>query len=902
MSMLPDGPYNPSVEEPKILDFWLKNSFYKPEYNPDKDVLDSFDEFLTKKEETWCLICPPPNAYARPHIGNISGYAYQDAMARFARMTGKRVLMIPGKDHAGLEGEAIFIREILEKQGKRKSDFSREEFYAQIMEFFKRNMALARHDEQIIGLSADFDRDIFTLDPRVVDIVLDTFIEMYKKGMIYKGVRIVNWDTKARTAVADNQVIFQEVNTPFYYFKYLYGDVDDRAIELKNKMQDRTVSFFVKRISSDTDFKLQDNYYIQYQFLLEDKNIECIPIGFSKQQILSANSLSGRVIGIEMRLDKRYRLIVSNLSYEGDIRKEMFKVWQMLLKHNQNLNYTLTPGSHFILFSDYEDEKFYRNGFVIGTVRPETIFGDTAIACNPNDKRYKQFVGHKIEVEFLGNKKTLSFIEDYCVDMNFGTGLLKVTPAHSVEDWEISSRHPNECLPPIQVINKDLKMNILTGFDYEGLSIKDARIKLEQDMHKFGNLVYIDQEYKTNIKIAERTKAQIEPLLSSQWYLSYDVPIDGGKTLRQAAIDMVKHGEVRIHPKGMESKFFHWMENLRDWAISRTLWWGYRLPVWYHGDIKEIINSEGQIEELIQLYGTNEWIPIDYSNPNHMKVQKESPGEGWYQDESVLDTWFSSGQWVYATLMSFGLIDKFFPTNVMCSGFDILENWDTRMMMFTYFKTKKIPFRDLYLTGLVLGTDGQKMSKSKGNIIDIDKVRDEYGTDALRLAYFYQNSAGANYAITYEKLKTFKQFCNKIWNAGKFILKYVEFYDAQILESSYGIDLNNALVKKIRQHLSDVKKRVIKNIKSFKFGLATYNLYQNFWHFYCDILIEESKSFLIDSTDLLSKKQVVSFMLDAFKEYLKLLHPFIPFITERIWQELPKKHGEHRSIMYTRIL
>jgi valyl-tRNA synthetase len=559
-------------------------------------------------------------------------------------------------------------------------------------------------------------------------------------------------------------------------------------------------------------------------------------------------------------------------------------------------------------------------------------------------------------------------------------------------------------------------------------------------------------------------------LLSSQWYLKYD-------GIKEAAKKMVEDGKVTIHPESMVSKFNHWMDNLRDWAISRSLWWGYRLPVWYHGEVKEEIGENGEVRELIKLGGggqeaggskgdelraegleqktilvdavgtlinsneskdiesyslnnvlaeylsrlankiivvtnatdeslsaidellrdykfeiytlhknpdkseseyfeklisnfnlkskniiyidhkdknvnaavkagilnslvsdsnehrikfidelttkhetldtrsehqtpnTEHWQPLEYNNPNHLRVQKESPGEGWFQDENVLDTWFSSGQWVYATLEKYGLMKEFFPTDVMVSGFDILENWISRMMMFTYFKHKDVPFKNVYLTGLVKGTDGQKMSKSRGNVLSIDDLREKYGTDAVRMVYFYQNSAGADYAMTYEKLDTFKKFVNKLWNASKFVLMNIE--DMELGARSWELEFALPENKALYDHVVKTKNHITKNIEKFELGLATYNLYHAFWDEFADIHIEAVKKYTYTQKDKVTgeiisepkpedKLETQKVLLFALKEYLKMLHPFIPFVTERIWKEIPKQDGDHESLMYSR--
>ena len=293
---------------------------------------------------------------------------------------------------------------------------------------------------------------------------------------------------------------------------------------------------------------------------------------------------------------------------------------------------------------------------------------------------------------------------------------------------------------------------------------------------------------------------------------------------------------------------------------------------------------------------------LDTNNPEHMRVQIESPGENWIQDENVLDTWFSSGQWPFAILKAENLIDTFYPTDVMETGFDILENWVSRMMMFSWFVMKEIPFKEVYLHGLVLGKDGQKMSKSKGNLVDIDKAREDYGTDAIRMVYFYQNRAGASYAFSPDKLKNFKQFMNKIWNASRFVLMNLEGSDSTNYEPIEFSDLKLEISREIFNHIVELKKKITKNIETYEFGHTTDSLYQEFWHTYCDIHIEKAKEYL--KPESISKKEeqeeVLNVMIYALREYIKMLHPFIPFITEAIWKELPKVDGDHKALMYSR--
>lgn len=771
--MLPAGPYEHKQFEAQILKFWLDNDYYRPEYNPITDSVNSTEEMKKDTRKPWCLICPPPNAYGRPHIGNISGYAYMDAMARYQRMNGKKVLVLPGKDHAGLEGEGVFVREVLEKQKRNKFDMKREDFYQEMMEYNFKNMEIGLQDEKNIGLSADFSRNTFTLDPDIVDTVLETFVQMYDKKMIYKGVRIVNWDPKARSVIADNQCVREEREGSLYYIKYKLTDSDE---------------------------------YL-----------------------------------------------------------------------------------------------------TVATTRPETMFGDTAVAVNPKDKRFTKFVGKKVTIPLTNIQ--IPVITSFRVLEDFGTGALKITPAHSQDDNQImmewNKENPEQAITYQNVIDKRLTLVGLTPEKYKGRKYKEAKEEILIDLKDQG-LLEKEEKVKQNVLISDRTKALVEPLMSSQWYLRYD-------SIKEESKKMVNDGRINLFPESMVDKFNFWMDNLRDWAISRSLWWGYRLPVWYAGEVKEEINSSGEVEEFILIDGN--WVPLEYNNPNHIRVQIEEPqpeaGQPlaeWRQDEDVLDTWFSSGQWVYATLKKYDLMDTFFPTDVMVSGFDILENWISRMIMFTYFHEGKEPFKNVYLTGLVQGTDGQKMSKSKGNMIDMDKIVEEYGTDAVRLAYFYQNSAGASYSITPEKLKNFKGFLNKIWNASKYSLSHVDFMykDRSLKLEALKLEFS----KKVFTHIQDVQAHITENIEKYQLGLATFNLYQEFWHTYCDVLIEESKEYLWDKKDketgeIISspnaedRAEVATVMIYALKTYLKLLHPFIPFITQTIWNEVPKDQSDHKVLMYT---
>jgi valyl-tRNA synthetase len=844
MKQLKEGQYNFKETEEKILKFWGSKKFFKPEFNPKTGEVNSLEEMKADTRESWSLICPPPNAYDRPHIGNLSGYAYQDALARFNRLKGKKVLMVPGKDHAGLEGEATFVRDVLEKEGKRKSEYSREDFYNRVWEHQQKFIDLIRADEKAIGLSADFDRELYTLDDKIVGTVLDTFIKMYKDGLIYKGVRIVNWDVKAQSTIPDNQCERKEAEGTLYYIKYQFEE---------------------------------------------------------------------------------------------------------------------------------DSSKF----LTVATTRPETMLGDTALVVHPNDERYKDFVGKKVIIP-LANR-AIPVITNGRIEKEFGTGVLKCTPAHAAEDYEImlewnaeqlkikneklkieehdrpavidnAKEFEPELIGYINVIDKNLRLVGPIPEQYKGLKVNAARIQIAEDLKAAG---FLEKEEKItqNLLISERTGVVVEPLMTSQWFMD----VSG---LKKPLREMVEKEMVKIHPKNLEKKFFSWVDNMRDWAISRNLWWGYRLPVWYNGEIVEEINSDGLVElklrkpnlsfrtersedpesgssELEKAQGGAKdqilnqvqddrevgLMDFDPSNPDHMRVQLDSPGEGWIQDDDILDTWFSSGQWPYAVLEAFGLMDTFYPTNALVSATDLLVKWDLTMMLFSHYSTGKQPFDHLFLTGLVKGTDGQKMSKSKKNYIPMDDTREQYGIDSFRMNCFYQNKAGSAYAITGDTLKNFRNFNNKIWNASKFVMMNLEdfpqtevFAEVDRAQTAENLKLK-VKSKKLKvekedlamlDHLIEMETSWNEGFEKYRFGLITEKLYESFWHEFCDKYIETTKSRVWKNKESgeytstpESRYAAQAVLYYGLKTYLKMLHPFIPFVTEEIWQNLVEDGKYELPIMYS---
>jgi valyl-tRNA synthetase len=447
-----------------------------------------------------------------------------------------------------------------------------------------------------------------------------------------------------------------------------------------------------------------------------------------------------------------------------------------------------------------------------------------------------------------------------------------------MQRWNKS--HPKEKIDYINVIWKDGKLYGPVG-KYKGLTVKKARDEVYKDLKKEG-LIEKEEEIEQSVSICERCKEIIEPIISSQWYVQVN-------QLQKNAIKAVKNGDIKIHPKYMSKRYFQWMKNLRDWPISRSLWWGYRIPAWYQGVKKEEVNDDGKVIETV------DGKELDVTNPKQMKVQFDSPGKGWNQDEDVLDTWFSSGQWPYATLTKENLMDYFYPTDVMETGYGILELWVSRMIMLGLYRTNKIPFKDVYLHGMLKGTDGRTMSKSKGNVISMDDVVNEHGADTLRQFYYVAGKAGRTYRFDWERIKYARNFLNKLWNASKFVFMNLK------KKHIYNIDDGKLeMTKEDKEMLKEVKrvsKKVAKHIRDFRFNLAIEELQDSFWHIFCDSYLEYSKEYLY--SDKLNSDATQFILWKCLKTYLELMHPFIPFITEYVWQKLPKSENESKTIMYT---
>ncbi len=679
--------YQPQEVENEIYARWEKSGFFNP------DNLDA--------GESYCNILPPPNANGELHIGHASGYTVMDIFGRFNRMNGKKTLLLPGKDHAGIQTQVVFEKKIKADTGKTRQEIGREEFYKKTYEFCLDRANYMRNQEKKIGISADWSREKFTLDPDVLKNALETFVKMHGDGLIYKGKRIINWCPRCATALSDVEVLHKDTPGKLYFIKY----------PLENSAAFLTVA----------------------------------------------------------------------------------------------------------------------------TTRPETMLGDTAIAVNPKDQRFEKLVGKKV---ILPLQNTLiPIIADRRIDLTFGTGAVKITPAHDPLDWEIGRDHS---LPEIQIINEQALITELGG-KYAGLSTLEARQDILADLEKLGLLEKVE-DLAHSVSICERCKTTIEPLTSEQWFINV-------QTLKQKAIEAIEKGELEIFPTNFKRILVDWFGNMRDWCISRQIWWGPQFPVWYCA-------SCGQEKYTVSL-------EKPASCPH-------CGGKDLTQDENTFDTWFTSGQWVHTTLQARGDDFKtFYPTDMMITGRDLLFFWASKMIMMSLYATGQVPFKNLFFTGLVLDKEGHKFSKSRGNGIDPLTMIDKFGADALRMSLIMDSAPGQDSRLYEEKIETFRNFANKLWNISRYCLTQEGF---ELVEKISSADLKSATDHWIVAKLAETTAQVTKLFEAKQIAVAADLLKSFTWNEFADWYVEINK--------IEKNQKVLGYVLDKL---LRLWHPFMPFITEHLW-------------------
>ncbi len=691
--------YEPQEVEGRIYEMWERNSCFQGHRDPDK--------------KPFTIVMPPPNVTGQLHMGHAMDCTLQDILIRFKRMQGYAALWVPGTDHAGIATQIKVEEELRTKEGLTRYDLGREKFLERVWDWKHKYGDRIVEQQKKLGASCDWDRARFTMDEGCSKAVRETFCELYEKGLIYKGSRIINWCPHCVTALSDAEVEYQDKPGSFWHIRYPIAGEEGRYV-------------------------------------------------------------------------------------------------------------------------------------IVATTRPETMLGDTGVAVHPDDERYKDIVGKKCILPLVGRE--MPIVADDYVDMEFGTGCVKMTPAHDPNDFEVGLRHN---LETIRVIDDNGKINE-NGGPYNGMDRYECRKAVVKDLEEQGYLVKTE-DYSHNVGTCYRCHNDVEPLISAQWFVKME-------PLAKEALRVVREGEVKFVPERFAKTYTNWMENVHDWCISRQLWWGHQIPAWTCQDCGGLTVSETDPTECEHCHSHNI-----------------------VQEEDVLDTWFSSALWPFSTLgwpEKTEDLDYFYPTDVLVTGYDIIFFWVARMIFSGCEHTGKPPFHTVFIHGLVRDDKGRKMSKSLGNGIDPLEMADRYGADALRFNLITGNSPGNDMRFYVEKCEAMRNFANKIWNASRFVQMNLTVEDNRLPDH---LELED---KWILCRLGEVIGEVTENMEAFELGVASAKVYDFIWSDFCDWYIELTKARL-QGDDPQAKEDAQHVLVYVLTETLKLLHPFMPFITEEIWQSLP---------------
>ena len=699
--------YKPKEIEDKLYSKWMKNEYFKAK--------------VDEKKKPYTIVIPPPNITGQLHMGHALDQTYQDILIRWRRMQGYSALWLPGTDHASIATEAKIV-EAMKKEGITKEQIGREKFLERAWQWKEHYGNRIVEQLKKLGSSCDWSRERFTMDEGLSHAVTEVFVNLYNKGLIYKGERIINWCPFCNTSISDAEVNYEEKDGHFWHIKYPIKDSDEYVI--------------------------------------------------------------------------------------------------------------------------------------IATTRPETMLGDTAVAVAPDDERYFKLKGKTIMLP-LCNREIPIVLDSY-VEKDFGTGAVKITPAHDPNDFEVGKRHN---LPIIKVMDDNAKMNE-NALKYSGLDRYEARKQIIKDLDELGLLVKIEP-HKHNVGICYRCNTVIEPIISKQWFVKME-------ELAKPANEAVRNGDIQFIPERFSKNYFSWMDNVKDWCISRQLWWGHRIPAYYCDECGEVMVSKD--------------VPTECTKCKSKKI---------HQDEDTLDTWFSSALWPFSTLgwpEKTKDLDYFYPTSVLVTGYDIIFFWVARMIFSGIEHTGKIPFSKVLIHGIVRDQEGRKMSKSLGNGVDPLEIIDQYGTDALRFSLIMGNSPGNDIRYIPEKVEASRNFANKVWNASRFVMmNFKEDIDFN------SVDKNKFTLedKWIISKMNNLVKEVTENLEKFELGIALQKIYDFVWEEFCDWYIELVKPRLYDEN--CDTRQEACYVLNEILiKSLKLLHPYMPFITEEIFMNL--KHNDE-SIM-----
>ena len=693
--------YDPKLVESAIYDMWMENDCFKAEPDPDK--------------KPYSIVMPPPNVTGQLHMGHALDSTLQDILTRYKRMEGYSALWLPGTDHAGIATQIKVEEELRVKEGKTRYDLGREKFLERVWAWKEKYGSRIVEQQRKLGVSCDWSRSRFTMDEGCSRAVREAFCEMYDKGLIYKGSRIINWCPHCLTALSDAEVEYVDKPGHLWYIRYPLSDGS------------------------------------------------------------------------------------------GDI--------------------------------------------VVATTRPETMMGDTGVAVNPNDEKFQHLIGKTCILPIM-NREIPIVGDEYC-EIGFGTGAVKMTPAHDPNDFEVGLRHN---LDVIRVIADNGTINE-NGGKYNGMDRYECRKALVKDLEEQGYLVKTEP-YSHNVGTCYRCHNDVEPLISAQWFVKM-------KPLAEEAIRVVKDGTIKFVPERFSKTYLNWMENVHDWCISRQLWWGHQIPAWYCDEC------------------------------GHINVSREDPTKcekcgctHLTRDEDVLDTWFSSGLWPFSTLgwpdLDSEDLKYWYPTTDMVTGYDIIFFWVARMVVSGMEQMKKEPFKTVFIHGLVRDDKGRKMSKSLGNGIDPLEMAEKYGADALRFNLITGNSPGNDMRFYVEKCEAMRNFANKIWNASRYVLMNLTVEETGLPDAA-DLEIEDQWVL---TKLNTLIREVTENMDAYELGVASAKVYDFIWDTYCDWYIELTKARLYGENEKskLAAQKVLVYVLDQF---LRLLHPFMPFITEEIWQAIP---------------